>query len=99
MSNRLNDAFHNKELSEQLYTDGKFLDWANTIAFYAALHFVHSKLLPGTYNGVLCKNIEDVYKTLKCKGKHEATCQLVQIGLPEVATSYSFLMNCNFTTS
>ncbi len=94
---RVNHAEHNKKLSEQLYSEGVFLDWANTTAFYSALHFVHSKLIPGTYNGVLCNSIEDVYKALKCKGKHEATCQLVQVGLPIIASSYSFLMNCSFT--
>lgn len=94
---RLDHAEHNKKLSEQLFNEGNFLDWANTTAFYSALHFVHSKLIPGTYNGVLCNNIEDVYKILKCKSKHEATSQLVKLGLPEVATNYSFLMNCSFT--
>lgn len=48
MSNRINHAEHNKELSEQLYAEGKFLDWANTTAFYSALHFVNEKLLPNT---------------------------------------------------
>ena len=70
---RLDHAEHNKKLSEQLYNEGNFLDWANTTAFYSALHFVHNKLIPGTYNGVLCNNFEDVYKILKCKSKHEAT--------------------------
>jgi len=97
MSNRLDHAEHNKELSEKLYTEGKFLDWSNTTAFYSALHFVHSKLLPGTYNGILCNSIEDVYRVFRCKGKHEATSQLVQVGLPVVAQYYAFLMNCSFT--
>ncbi|AEW87138.1 hypothetical protein B0A78_03110 [Flavobacterium columnare NBRC 100251 = ATCC 23463] len=70
--------------------------WIGLI-FYSALHFVHGKLLPSTYNGILCNSIEDAYRVLKCKGKHEATCQLVQVGLPVVAAYYSFLMNCSFT--
>ncbi len=94
---KLGHANHNRDLSEQLYSEAKFLDWANTTAFYSALHFIHHKLLPGTYNGSLCNSIEDVYKALKCKGKHEATCQLAQVGLPSIATEYSFLMNCSFT--
>lgn len=94
---KLSHAQHNKELSEKLYSEANFLDWANTTAFYSSLHFIHHKLLPGTYNGVLCNSIEDVYKALKCKGKHEATCQLAQVGLPSIATQYSFLMNCSFT--
>ena len=97
MSNRLNHAQHNKELSEQLYTEGKFLDWANTTAFYSALHFVHNKLLPGTFNGMNCNSIEDVFRVLKCKSKHEATSRMVQIGLPEAAIPYSFLIDCSFT--
>lgn len=97
MSSRVNHAEHNKELSEQLYTEGKFLDWANTTAFYSALHFVNGKLLPYTHNGVLYNSIEDFSRALKCKNKHDATCQLVQLGLPLVATEYSFLMNCSFT--
>ena len=96
-SARLNHAERNKKLSEQLFTEGLFLDWANTTAFYSALHFVHSKLIPNTYNGIFCKNIEDVYKAFQCKSKHEATSQLVQAALPQVASSYSFLMNCSFT--
>ncbi|MHC5310498.1 hypothetical protein ACYSNM_10625 [Myroides sp. LJL116] len=94
---KLKHALRNKKLSEKLYSEGVFLDWANTTAFYSALHFIHHKLLPGKYNGVLCESIEDVFKALNCKGKHEATCQLTQVGLPTIAVEYSFLMNCSFT--
>jgi len=97
MSTKFEHANRNKELSEALYKDGKFLDWANTTAFYSALHYVHLKLLPGEYNNVVCKSIDDISRTLRCKGKHEATCQLVRIGLPSVAEQYSYLMNCSFT--
>lgn len=97
MSNKFEHANRNKELSEVLFKEGKFLDWANTTAFYSALHYVHVKLLPGKYNNVSCKNIDDVARTLRCKGKHEATCQLVRLGLPNVAEQYSYLMNCSFT--
>ncbi|ANO47546.1 hypothetical protein Pf1_02091 [Flavobacterium columnare] len=31
MSSRVEHAEHNKELSEQLYNEGKFLDWANIL--------------------------------------------------------------------
>ena len=96
---KLSHAKHNKELSEKLYSEAVYLDWANTTAFYSSLHFIHHKLLPGTYNGVLCNSIEDVYRALKCKGKHEATCQLAQVGLPVIATQYSFFLNCSFTTT
>lgn len=97
MNNRLNHAEHNKELSEILFKEGRFLDWSNTTAFYSALHYVHSRLLPGTYNNTLCNSIDDVSRTFRCKGKHEATCQLVQVGLPSISIYYSFLMNCSFT--
>jgi hypothetical protein len=97
MSKRLDQAEHNERLSVQLYTEGTFLDWANTTAFYSALHFVHHKLLPGTYNNQLCNCIDDVAKAFNCKGKHEATNQLAQAGLPAIAVPYGFLMNCSFT--
>lgn len=97
MNNRLKHAEHNRNLSEILYKEGKFLDWSNTTAFYSALHYVHSKLLPGTYNHVHCQSIDDVLKVFRCKSKHEATFQLVRVGLPQVSKEYSFLMNCSFT--
>lgn len=96
-SHRLEHAEHNKKLSQRLYSEAEFLDWANTTAFYSALHFVQYKLLPGTYNGILCNNIDDVLRNFRCRSKHEATSQLVQMGLPEMAVKYSFLMNSSFT--
>lgn len=97
MPKRLDQAEHNEKLSQKLYDEKVFLDWANTTAFYSALHFVHHKLLPGEFNGQKCNNIDDVLKSLSLKGKHEATNQMVQIGLPAVSTAYGFLMNCSFT--
>ncbi|AJH16407.1 hypothetical protein [Myroides profundi] len=97
MNNRLEHAKRNHLLSEKLYQEGEFLDWANTTAFYAALHYVQSKLLPNVYNGVYCESIDNVYIALNTKGKHEATCELVKVGLPSIAEKYSYLMNCSFT--
>ncbi len=37
-------AEHNAALCEKLNREGGFNDWVVTTAFYAALHFVHSKL-------------------------------------------------------
>lgn len=97
MAKRLEHAKHNEELSIKLYEEKKFLDWANTTAFYSALQFIQYKLLPGKYNGKSCNCIDDVAKALNCEGKHEAANQLVKIGLPVIATEYSFLMNSSFT--
>lgn len=97
MSTHLKHAKRNHKLSDKLYQEEEFLDWANTTAFYAALHYVQSKLLPNVYNGKLCESIDDVYSALHTKGKHEATCELVKVGLPTIAEKYSYLMNCSFT--
>lgn len=86
MSIRLEHADRNCKLSEKLYLESEFLDWANTTAFYAALHYVQYKLLPNVYNGIYCENIDQVYTALNTKGKHEATCELVKVGLPDIAT-------------
>lgn len=97
MAKRLEQAEHNKKLSEKLYIEKVFLDWANTTAFYSALHFVHHKLLPGVYNNVNCLGIDDVVRAFRSKSKHEATSQLVKKGLPNVGKQYSYLLNSSFT--
>lgn len=97
MSTRLEHAIRNAKLSDKLYQEGEFLDWANTTAFYAALHYVQYKLLPNIYNGLYCESIDQVYTALNTKGKHEATCELVKVGLPDITIEYSYLMNSSFT--
>ncbi|HAY3553745.1 hypothetical protein [Elizabethkingia meningoseptica] len=90
-------AEHNEKLSNTLYGDGNFLDWANTIAFYSALHFVSCKILPNTYNGITCTSIAEAASALKIKGKHEVTHAMVSIILPTISTEYKFLMDASFT--
>lgn len=94
---RLKHAIHNEKISKKLFEEREYLDWANTTAFYSALHYVQHKLLPSSYNGVHCECIDDVKKALNCKGKHEATNTMVQIGISSVSNEYSFLMNLSFT--
>jgi len=97
MGTRKDHAEHNEKLSQLLYDEKVFFDWANTTAFYAALHFVNDKLLPAKYNGIECSRIADAAKALNCKSKHEATMEMVNIQMPVIANDYKFLMDCSFT--
>lgn len=90
-------AEHNEKLSLHLYEEKAFLDWANTTAFYSALHFVKGKILPHNYNSQDCSTIADAAKALNCNNKHEATMEMVKIKLPSIANDYKFLMDCSFT--
>lgn len=97
MGTRRDHAEHNEKLSLQLHEQGVFLDWACTTSFYTALHYVHEKILPKTYNGKNCKNLDDAVLALSCKNKHEATSHMVRITLPNIAHAYDFLMNASMT--
>lgn len=90
-------AEHNESLSTSLYDGNTYLDWANTTAFYSALHFVSCKILPGEYNGKICKTISDAMFALNCNSKHEATSEMVGIKFPSIHNQYKFLMDASFT--
>lgn len=85
-------AEHNEKLSLQLFAEKSFLDWANTTAFYAALHFVKCKILPGEYNGIHCTTIVDAMSALKCNNKHEVTAKMVKVVLPAIDRDYRYLL-------
>ena len=97
MARHKEHAEHNENLSIQLFEQKDFLDWANTTAFYSALHFVACKILPSEYVGQHCETISDAMAALRCKNKHDATCAMVKIKLPVIYTDYVFLMDCSFT--
>ena len=82
---------HNKALCEFLFEQGKYFDWAVTTAFYSAIHFVESKLLPCSVNNITCSNIADVRKAYPANGRHEARDLLTKRDLPRIAARYSWL--------
>lgn len=97
MARHKEHAEHNENLSIQLFEQKDFLDWANTTAFYSALHFVACKILPSEYNGKQCETISDAMAALRCNNKHEATTDMVGIKFPALHNDYKFLMDCSFT--
>lgn len=97
MASSKEHAEHNESLSTILYDGKDFLDWANTTAFYSALHFVSCRILPADYNGKHCTTISDAMFALNCKNKHDATCEMVGIKFPVIHNHYKFLMDASFT--
>lgn len=97
MEKHLIQAQRNKELSAQPYNEGKFLEWANTTAFYSALHYVSYKVFPKVYNGVMCGNINDICNVLRISNKHEAMVNVVNIQLPKLSMEYKFLLDSSMT--
>jgi hypothetical protein len=91
-------AIRNRYLSNILFTDPivfegqKFFDWVVTVSFYSAIHFVETKILPCTVNGVNCTNINEVKKAYKMPGRHEARSRLVWDNpTPKNAAYYNWL--------
>lgn len=82
----------NKNLSNELLKNALYHDWVITTAFYSAIHFVEDKILPCDINGINCKNINEVRKAYKERGRHSSREKLVFDKLPlNIATKYKWL--------
>lgn len=68
----------NKDLCDELLLGKKYYDWVITTAFYSGIHLLEDKILPTQINGQTCKNISEVRKAYKLKGRHVARETLVR---------------------
>ena len=92
MSKKRVHGERNKTLSENLFAEKVYFDWTVTTAFYSAIHFVEDKILPCILNDKKCKNINEVKKAYKQKGRHAAREKLVQNKMSiNASTSYKWL--------
>jgi hypothetical protein len=94
---------HNEKACELLALDQRFPDWTITIAFYASLHFVTSKIFPFTYPIKDNKPIkfEDIASWQKFKNyvsnkRHELIKDLVGVHCNKVASQYEWLLNASW---
>lgn len=67
-------------------------DWVVTTAFYAAIHFLDSKLFPCTYESETFQNIDEAHRSLRKTSKHQTRGFLIKKKLTEHAGEYEFLL-------
>lgn len=96
-------AQHNKKACDFLLANSKFNDWVVTTAFYAAMHYVQSKIFPYTEGSRTFVDI-DSYVTYinsipggRKISKHAAVKKLVNTKLPNVYTEYRKLFDTCMT--
>lgn len=92
---------HNDKACEILRLK-EFPDWTITTAFYAALHFVSSKIFPfeKEFKGNKLKFIDlPQYQSFKQKqhNKHELLCNLVHEFCEEIHPEYEWLLSASYT--
>ncbi len=95
-----NHALHNEEVCELLSSEPKFNEWVVTSAFYAALHFVQSKVFPIHDGKAVYKNVSSYCLGLKQRNrmsKHKATLAICQTELPDIAAEYQWLLSASMT--
>jgi len=95
-------AQHNKSVCDHLFSNTTFYDWVVTTAFYAALHFVQSKIFPFTEKSETFNNIDEYVayfyqKNGKELSKHAATNKLVKERIPEIRKEYRKLFDTCMT--
>lgn len=90
-----------KDLVILLYLNG-FPDWTITTAFYAALHFVTSKIFPFDYtNGRNKIKFVDIsqwqqFKSHTSKSRDVLTKELVEKYCENIANEYEWFMSISF---
>jgi hypothetical protein len=90
----LEHANRNTELCDKLLTEGVYLDWVITTAFYAAMHYIDSKIYPTNYNGNEYKDFYSYYES-ECKksniNKHSAKKKLFTNHNSDLGEKYKYL--------
>ena len=95
---------HNKLACDLLATNGNFPDWTITTAFYAALHYVSSKIFPFNYTpkpGAATVKFHDIEQWQKFKNygsakRHELTKDLVAVHCTEISEKYEWLLSTSW---
>jgi hypothetical protein len=94
---------HNQQACDLLHTNGKFPDWTITTAFYAALHFVTSKIFPFSHppkssNAINFDNIEQwqKFKNYGAAKRHELLKDLVANHCHPIHERYEWLLSTSW---
>ena len=97
---------HNKSACEHLAKVTDFPDWIITTAFYAAIHYVDSKVFPLTIDGrqkITFSCLESYYNyqrnyDTQMPSKHEFRLDIAQAHLdPEILARFKRLYDASFT--
>ena len=92
MSKKKKHGERNQKLSDELHQGKVYFDWVITTAFYSAIHYVEDAILPSNVNKSHCRNINDVKKAYKMRGRHAARERLVFDKLPmAIGAKYKWL--------
>ncbi|MDR2591321.1 MAG: hypothetical protein LBC59_00745 [Chitinispirillales bacterium] len=100
--NSIDHALHNEKVCKYLNKKPENADWVITTAFYAALHFVRSKIFPFTAT-VDGKDITIADFNSYClkkqisSGKHRALFELVEEKMPQLADKFNHLKDISWT--
>ena len=86
-------ALHNERACHLLAANGAFPDWVVTTSFYAALHFVQSRIFPFTEDGIEYTDINYYFRQNESKHgtKHLATVDLTYERLDSLGSKYNWL--------
>ena len=94
----LEHAKHNEDFCYFLLENGKFFDWVVIGAFYSALKYVQSVLIPCEHKGKTFTSFEDWWHGQKVEArkhmsKHRATIRLVAQYCPGTLAAYRWLFD------